>query len=331
MVTAGSDISNNISDYELWALLDATGFAISRLRELELAQFHLTIEQAAIMNLIRRMDRGITVKETKDATLRQQNSISILINRMARSGLISTRRRAGERESRIVMTEAGRTLLNEISTASLKTVFSVASSKEKRQLACSLRTLRERARSLLIPDMSPFMRHISEGGTAGSANTDDASDGPFTDYRVWSLLDAARFAISRLRELELSRFGLTVEQSSILKVLRDCGASMTIKDLEDITLRQHHSISTLVNRMIGTGLVGKEKKHGEKSNRIFITAAGRDLLGRITNAAIDMAFAALPEREKRHLAANLLSLYARARGLLGVPTGSPSKADASSA
>jgi len=320
MLMANGSISATLSDYELWAFLDATGFAVSRLRELELARSHLTIEQASVLSLIRRMDLGITAKEIKDATLRQQNSISILLNRMARSGLVTKNRRTGERESRIVMTEAGRTLLNEISTASLKELFSVMSSKEKRQLACSLRTLREKARALLLPDMPPFMRHITDGEAVGPAKHEDAGHGRFSDYAVWSSLDATRFAISRLREIELSRFGLTLEQSSILKVLSARNAALTLKDMEDITLRQHHSVSTLVNRMIGMGLLARQKSEGERGHRVFVTSAGRDLFSRITTVAIDMTFSVLNERDKRRLATCLRSLYSHARNLLEAPS-----------
>ncbi len=40
---------------ELWSLLDRAEFAIGRLRELELAQFNLTKEKAAILHILRKM------------------------------------------------------------------------------------------------------------------------------------------------------------------------------------------------------------------------------------------------------------------------------------
>jgi DNA-binding MarR family transcriptional regulator len=288
-----------------------------------LARFHLTTEQAAVLRLIGRVDRGVTAKEIQDATLRQQHTISILLNRMARSGLVTRKRRPGERESRINLTKGGHTLLDEVGTASLKEVFSVLSRKERRHFACSLRALRERARGLLVPDVPPFMRHLAGTASAGPAGRDDGGGGTFSDYLMWSSLDAARFAISRLRELELSPFGLTVEQASILKVLSDRSVALAVKDLEDITLRQHHSISALVNRMIGMGLLARQKTEGERSHRVFVTGAGRDLFERITTAAIDMVFTVLTDREKQQLNINMHSLYTMARSLLEDPGASP--------
>jgi DNA-binding MarR family transcriptional regulator len=236
---------------------------------------------------------------------------------MARSGLVLKKRKAGERQSKILMTEEGRALLASVSTASLRTVFSSLANDQKRLLACSLRALHDRARGLLVPDMPPFIRQITRSETQ-EAVTGGSGGGRFSDYRVWSSLDAARFAISRLRELELARFGLTVEQASILKLLRDLSASPTVKDLEEMTLRQHHSVSTLVNRMIRMGLVSKKKKENERSHRISVTKRGRELFDTITTQAIDMAFSVLSDEEKRQLETSLRALHRRARALLGV-------------
>ena len=141
----------------------------------------------------------------------------------------------------------------------------------------------------------------------------------FTSYGLWAALDSARFAISRFREPELSRFGLTVEQSSILRVLAGLGLPVQARDLELATLRQHHSISTLVNRMMRVGLVAKDRSAGEKGYRISITDSGKSLIAGITTAAIDVTFGVLSERDKKRMTADLRRLYVRARDLLGLP------------
>jgi DNA-binding MarR family transcriptional regulator len=305
------------SDYELWALLDATGFAISRLRELELGQFGLTIEQAAILKFLQTVGRPTTVKEIEDLTLRQQHSISILINRMDKMGLVTKERRPGEKSSRILITDLGRSLLRNVTTTSLKKVFSVLTSRDRPRFACSLRSLHEQARRLLVPGGVPFMRYITTDVAPKTIRSERGGGAPLSDYRLWSSLDGARFAISRLRELELATFGLSIEQASVLRLLQVGAGSMTAKDLEDITLRQHHSVSTLINRMIRMGVVGKAKKPAQKSQVILITEAGKHLFEGITTVAPQMAFSPLKERQKRQLAVTLYSLLARARGLWG--------------
>ncbi len=318
------------SDYELWGRLDATAFAISRLRELELAPLGLTVEQAALLRHIQGADRGTTIKRVMHATLRQQHSISILVNRMVRAGLVEKQRSPGDRESRILLTHRGHDVLKKVSNNSIDAVFAVLAPEDKEPFACSLRSLHEKARSMLVPDTPPFIQYVATGESPETTGEQLRGRSRFSGYQLWATLDATRFAISRLRELELSRFGLTVEQSSILMGLAGLRAAVKTKYLEDATLRQHHSVSTLINRMMRMGLVAKERRPGERGYRISITDTGRDLLGQITTAAIDVTFRVLSERDKRRLAAALFLLYGKARDLLGLPLVPSQKAASSS-
>ncbi len=323
---AKNSAHRTLSDYELWALLDATGFAISRLRELELAKLGLTVEQAALLRHIQAADGGSTVKKIMDATLRQQHSISILVNRMVSTGLVEKQRAPGERESRIVLSKRGSDLLKRVRNTSIDAVFAVLAPEEKPSFACSLRSLHEKARSMLVPDTPPFMRYIAGAAPGEPKKKEREQPGRLSNYALWATLDASRFSISRLRELELSRFGLTVEQCSVLKVLASMSGAVTTKDLENATLRQHHSISTLVNRMMRMGLVAKKRRPGERGQGIFITDSGRSLLEGITTVAIDVTFCVLNGRDKKRLTADLYPLYAKARDLLGLPLTPPREA-----
>ena len=124
--------------------------------------------------------------------------------------------------------------------------------------------LLEKARSLLVSDTPPFMRYTERSSPPGIKNWQDKAEDRLSGYRLWMYLNTVRFTISRLRELELAHIGITVEQSSILQVLLDMGTSGKLKDLEYATLRQHHSISTIINRMIKQNLVVQRKKTGGK-------------------------------------------------------------------
>lgn len=316
-----ADISKNkaLSDYELWALLVATSFAVYRFRQIELARIGLTIEQAVLLNLIQSTNRGATVRWIKETTLRQQNTISITVDRMVRTGLVMKERRAGEREFRIICTPKGTDLLKNTPTTSLDTIFSNLTHKEKQTLFHILCTLLEKARSLLIYDTPPFIRYTEKSVFQKTENQQNKERNKLTNYRLWMYLNTVSFTISRLRELELAHFGITVEQSSIMKVLVDSGKPVTSKYLENATLRQHHSISTIINRMMKLNLVDRERKPGEKNYRIFITENGRLFLSKITTKAIDVTFCVLSDMEKQNLAACLRLLYTKARNSLGVP------------
>ena len=138
------------------------------------------------------------------------------------------------------------------------------------------------------------------------------------NFSLWRFLDHTRFVIARNREMELSRYGLTPEQSHILNILVQKGGSSTINEIVDITLRQHHSISTLINRMSKQELVKKIKTPND--NRIYqvvITPKGESLLNKVTHESIDMVFSGLSEREKRELQTHLNRLMTKGYKMLG--------------
>jgi len=306
-----------ISDYGLWALLDASGFAIYRLRELELVPFGLTVEKSAVLRLLQAARRGSTMKTLCDQTLRQHNTVSTLVNRMCRAGLIMSERRPGHKDSTITLTDEGRSVFKRIPTTQLENVFSVLSVEQKMRFSNSMRSLYDKARSLIVPDRTTFMQYVTSNTALAEPAQDYQTSNIPSAYVLWSQLDGTRFAVSRLRELELARLGLTVEQASFLRVLADAGRSITAKDLEDASLRQHHSVSTLVERMTKMGLVEKKKTAGERRHRINITQRGKKLLSGLPTVALEMTFSALTGTEKRQLAASLLLLRRRARELLG--------------
>lgn len=133
------------------------------------------------------------------------------------------------------------------------------------------------------------------------------------DFKLWRFLDHTRYAISRVRELELARFGLTPEQAYVLDLLTDRGGSTTMNDIMDMTLRQHHTISTLVARMAKHGLVKKTRSPSDgRKYKIEITKNGRELFQRVTRESIVEAFSALSKEEKRELSALLKRLLTRA-------------------
>lgn len=236
---------------------------------------------------------------------------------MTKMGLVSKRRRPKEREFTLICTQRGRDLLKKVPNNSLDTIFSALTPNQKQSLAHTLNFLNKKARGILVPDISPFTRHDDKDASETTEGGGE-EDKMFSNYRIWTFLNTTRFTISRLRELELARYGITVEQSSILKVLVDHGTPLRVRDLENATLRQHHSISTLINRMTGLNLVYTKRIPGKKSYQISISNNGRNLIGKFTTVAVDVTFGTLSEKEKQDLAACLHSLYATARNMLGV-------------
>ena len=115
--------------------------------------------------------------------------------------------------------------------------------------------------------------------------------------------------IARSREMELAKYDLTPEQSHVLDILQESDGSTSINQLVEITQRQHHSISTLIDRMTRQGLVSKKKAGVDKRKyEVVITEKGREMVAKMTHDSVNMIFSRLTPEEKKHLRTDLLKL-----------------------
>jgi len=138
------------------------------------------------------------------------------------------------------------------------------------------------------------------------------------DYQLWITLDHLRYMIFRARKMELARYNITPEQAHILYILHRNGDSITINQMMESTQRQHHSISTLINRMTGKGLVSKVKIPGKgRRLNIVITKKGQDLLKTMTRDSLRRIFSCLSEEDKQEMIAHLCRLIVSSYKALG--------------
>ena len=128
-------------------------------------------------------------------------------------------------------------------------------------------------------------------------------------FSLWRVLDHTRFIIARSREKELARYGLTPEQSHVLDILQESNGSTTINQLVELTQRQHHSISTLIDRMTKQGLVRKRRdKNDMRQYHVVITPKGSELAETMSRNSVSEIFSALSEAEATQLRAILRRL-----------------------
>ncbi len=121
------------------------------------------------------------------------------------------------------------------------------------------------------------------------------------DYQLWVMLDHLRYMIFKARRKELSGYDITPEQAQLLYSLSRIN-SLTINQLVEYTQHRHHSISTLINRMVNKGLVCKTKIPGKgKKLDISITEEGRKLLGAMSRDSFSKIFTCLSEEEKTEM------------------------------
>jgi DNA-binding MarR family transcriptional regulator len=310
----------SITEYTTWKILNRTRNSIYRVRELELAQFGLTVEQSMILSLLNNRGGSATSKTIEDLTMRQHNSISALINRMIKMNLVTKKKNLDNKITEILITKYGDDLYKKVPIRSLEMVFSSLKEKDNERLFKYLNTLLKKARDLLgISFVPPFLLKSIDAGEnrKNDIHEHDEKKKP-TGFELWMFLNRTRNTIYRLRELELAQFDLTIEQSAILYLLISRGGITSTKTIEDITMRQHHSISTLIYRMIKMDLVAKRKNPESKQNEILITKHGEDLYKKLPIHSIEMLFCSLKVKDTELLFSYLNVLLEKARDLLGL-------------
>ena len=158
----------------------------------------------------------------------------------------------------------------------------------------------------------------NRAGTDVKLNSDGGGIHP-----IWVLFDRTHFAVARSRLLELAQFHLTKEQAQILYVLRFYGGSTNMTQIAAFTMRQRHSVSTLVDRMEKVGLVKKVKVPNKKGYKVIITNKGRERYQKVTIKSIEMIFDSLSAADRRKLQESLNMLQNKARNMLGLDHNPP--------
>lgn len=143
---------------------------------------------------------------------------------------------------------------------------------------------------------------------------------PFSlsDFDLGVLFERTRSTYARTRELELAQYGLTPEQAAVMHTLQSKGGSSTNDEIANLTIRQYHSVASIVNRMEKVGLVKKEKNKKNKKFIISVTEKGANKYSQVPRNSIRMLFEDLSPEEKQQLAAALQKIMSKGRKMLGL-------------
>jgi DNA-binding MarR family transcriptional regulator len=140
----------------LHALLDRTRETISKAVELELSQSGVSGPQVKIMHTLGQGNDAMSLGDLASVTIRELNSISTLILRMQKKGLVKKVKRPGDDKTYVTLTEKGRDIYNNtVTEQSIYLIYDALSDEEKRQLGLLLDKLQSKARALLGLDYKP--------------------------------------------------------------------------------------------------------------------------------------------------------------------------------
>ena len=136
--------------FKLWALLRLTERAMFKAREKELAQYGITVEQAAVCFYVQTIGSKATPSELSRWMLREPHTISGILDRMERKGMVRKIKDLGRNQTRVVLTKKGQEALSQFATEKdiLNVIMSSLSKEEYQQLWALLEKLRTTALSL---------------------------------------------------------------------------------------------------------------------------------------------------------------------------------------
>jgi DNA-binding MarR family transcriptional regulator len=146
----------NDPDINLYILLDQVDSIVTSAVELEIKHLKMTQPQVRVLTMLSRQDKPATLEELASWTLKEFNSVSTLINRMEKKGLIKKTKNQGDLKTYISLTEKGSDLYHkQVTERSIHLILEKLSSQEKTQLESILKKLRDTTRDLLGMDFRP--------------------------------------------------------------------------------------------------------------------------------------------------------------------------------
>ncbi len=130
------------------------------------------------------------------------------------------------------------------------------------------------------------------------------------DYKLWVLLHQTRDAIFKARENELRPIGILPMQAAVLFIVKAIKGPATPAEIARWLFREHHTVSGLLNRMEGQGLVRKIKGYNRKNMiKVELTKKGEKAYIRSRELkSVYKIMSCLSAGEKDNLKNNLAAL-----------------------
>ena len=141
-------------DYNLWILLNHTRHAVYRARERELNQYGITAEQGRLLFVVANLGNRATPSEIAKHVFRASHTISSLVNRTEKKGLVKRVKDLESKKSvRIALTEQGQEVMAKVlEMDSIHKIMSGLSTARGKELEACLEILIRRAVHLISPD-----------------------------------------------------------------------------------------------------------------------------------------------------------------------------------
>ena len=151
--------SSHDPDYGLWLSFRKTHEAIHKVRKVELRPYRLSTVETAVLLTVHEANNKVTPAEISRWIIRKPNTISDLLGRMEKKGLVrKTKDLDRENLVRVSLTKKGKGLYEKSTKIKpIREVLSSLSKEDRKQLWSYLETLRNKSlRKLRFSNNPPF-------------------------------------------------------------------------------------------------------------------------------------------------------------------------------
>ena len=144
-------------DFTLWVLLRQAKDTVFKATEKELSQYGISPEQAGVLSIVQFLDNKATPAEISRWLLREPHTVSGILSRMEKKGLIRKTKDLDRKNLvRVTLTDKGQqAYLQSTKIESIGKIMSCLSEEECQQLSSCLKKLRGRAFKQLGVDTKP--------------------------------------------------------------------------------------------------------------------------------------------------------------------------------
>jgi DNA-binding MarR family transcriptional regulator len=290
------------SYFYVWILFRQTHDVMVNVRNRELRKHNITLEYSGTLALVKQLGDHATPAEIARWRYRRPHTVSEVLTNMQKEGLIEKFRDLGRKNLvRIALTPKGEHLHQQSKQAeSLKHMFSCLTPREIKQFGSYLEKLRSKALKefAISYHETPIHEQFIEGKL---------------EYNVWRVFRRTNDIMVRIREKDLSRYGLSLRLSSVLYFVNLLGDRATPAEVARRRYRSPNSISNFLIRIERDGLVERHKDLDKKNQvRAILTEKGEQAYRQSTRReSIRRIFRRLSPGEMKQFATYLEKLHAR--------------------
>jgi DNA-binding MarR family transcriptional regulator len=147
--------------YNIWILIAKARRCLFKAREKELSKYSVTPEQAAVLYILHSLGGKTTRPEIARLTCREFQTVSGVVNRMVKSGLVKLQKnRDSKRGAYVIATNKGKqAYLDSEKRESINNILSFLSEEDRHKLVTTLKEVHERSlEELRQYHAVPFLR-----------------------------------------------------------------------------------------------------------------------------------------------------------------------------